>query len=131
MLEIMKSGLLAGLVINIIDVPNSIFFAAPKLEKHLNACKIVPSRAMPAYFVVLHFVLGIALVWLFEVLKSEGLSFNQSVFLSWFVIVGLNRLFGFGNVLIGILPGSAFWGFSWAFVIATYAGTWIGASWLV
>jgi hypothetical protein len=131
MSNLIISGLIAGLVINLVDVPSSIFYAAPKLAVQLNKWGIVSSKAMPPYFVILHFILGIALVWLFSSLKMQGYSFFESVFYSWLFIIGLNRLFGFGNVLIGNMPGPIFTAFSWAFCVGTYLGCLAGSFWLV
>lgn len=127
---IIKGGLVAGLLINLIDVPNSIFYAAPKLEAQLRAWSVVSSRLMPPYFILLHFVLGIALVWLASLLKNQGMASIAAAVTSWVFVVGLNRLFGFGNVLIGNMPASIFVAFSWSFLVGSLLGVLAGVRWL-
>jgi hypothetical protein len=109
---IIKGGLIAGLLINLVDVPNSIFFAAPKLETQLRAWSVVSSKLMPPHFVLLHFVLGIALVWLASLLRTQGMGPVAAAVWSWVFVIGHNRLFGFGNVLIGNMPAPIYFAFS-------------------
>jgi hypothetical protein len=120
--SILKGGLLAGLVINLVDVPNSILFGAPLLERQLAAWGVKSHPAMPPYFVALHFVLGIALVWVARKLMDAGLRRPAATLGSVTVLVGMNRLFGFGNVLIGSLGWMTFLVFSWSFIVGSTLG---------
>lgn len=122
-------GLLAGLVLNLIDVPNSIFWGAPMLAQQLSAWGVTSHPAMPPYFVALHFVLGIALVWLALLLRASGSGSIAACLKSAGVLIGLNRLFGFGNVLIGSMALNTFLVFSWSFIagsiLGCFAGIWM------
>lgn len=123
----LTAGLLAGLVINLFDVPNSIFLGAPLLNADLARWGVNSMVWMPAYMVSLHFVLGIALVWLYRQLRAAG----RTGFAAWgwstLILIGLNRLFSFGSVAIGTLSPQAFVVFSWAFVVGTSVGGGAGA----
>ncbi len=61
--RIVSSGLLAGLIVNLVDVPNSAILVSPKWMAVLGAQGITPDvPAISVFFTLLHFGYGVLMM---------------------------------------------------------------------
>ncbi len=125
--RILLGGLLAGLIINMIDVPNSIFLAGPSLQRLLKRQNAMSSRFVPPYFLGIHFALGIATVFLYAAMKPLlGAGWTTAI-VAASVLVLVQRMFTLGNVLLGQLTLQIFLSLSWSLVLGSLLGAVAGA----
>jgi hypothetical protein len=130
--RVLLGGLLAGLVINIGEfVLNGIFLAEPMKEEFLRLdLPVEPSGKTIAIWVVLTFILGIAIVYLYAMIRPRsgpGLkSALWAALIAWFFVffyVGLSYhamgLWSIGLTLIGMV-----WGL-FEYTIGALAGAWV------
>lgn len=124
--RIIIGGLLAGLIINIVDVPNSIFLAGPKLQTLLKAQHVTQSKFIPPYFITIHFVLGVALVFLYAALKPAFGGGLGTVLIATLVLLVVQRMFTLGQVFLGQLSFEVFISLSWSLLLGSFLGSLAG-----
>ena len=106
------TGLVAGAVINLIDVPNSIWLTGPALQRDLAARGAKPHPLMPPFFVAIHFVLGAFITLGYAVGVRAGTGDFGVALIAVLIPVVINRLFGYGFVLLRVFSGPVFLGLS-------------------
>ncbi|NIR42776.1 MAG: hypothetical protein GWN99_02780 [Gemmatimonadetes bacterium] len=128
--RVILGGLLAGLIIDVGETVASLIFSA-QMEEVLQALGLVmPGGGTIAVFMVLGFVMGIALVWLYAAIRPRlgagpGTAIIAGLFF-WFVGYFMPLL---GDSLMGMLPWGTtaiFW--IWGLVevcLAALAGGWV------
>jgi hypothetical protein len=98
------TALVAGLIINIVDVATTLAFAAKPWNAVLASQGIAPSPLTPPYYVFANFVGGFVLFGLYAILvKLWGEGANVALAASiaiWFV----TRLYGGGHVVMRQMP---------------------------
>jgi hypothetical protein len=128
--RILQSGLLAGLVVNLVDVPNSALLVSPAWSAALAAQGITLNGPLTgAYFTTLHFLWGVAVLALTSWLLPR-FSPGRAALVAAGTLLLVQRGFGFGAVVMGQMPLGIWLQFSWSFVLGTALGTWAGLRWL-
>jgi hypothetical protein len=125
--RVVSSGLLAGLIVNLIDVPNSAILVSPKWMAVLGAQGITPDvPAISVFFTLLHFAYGVLMMALASWLSPRFGSRARTGLLTAALLLLLNRGFGLGAVVMGQMPLSIFLQFSWSMVLGSLLGGFIG-----
>jgi hypothetical protein len=128
--RILQAGLLAGLLVNLVDVPNSAIVVSPQWTAFLAAQGVTLNGPLVGgYFTALHFVWGLVLMSLTAWLVPRFSPARAALVASGMLLL-LQRGFGFGSVVMGQMPLGIWLQFSWSFVLGTCAGTWAGLWWL-
>jgi hypothetical protein len=129
--RVLLGGLLAGLVINIGEVLfNGVLMAEPMREEFRRLNIAEPGGRTIGIFVVLTFILGIAIVYLYALIRPRlGAGVKTAIcagLIAWYFVilhVGLSfsamGLFSTGLTWIGII-----WGLV-EYAIAAVAGAWL------
>lgn len=125
--RILSSGLLAGLIVNLIDVPNSALVVSPKWMAVLASQGITPSvPAISGFYTSLHFVYGIAMMTLATWLAPKFGPRASTGLLAAALLLGVNRAFGLGAVVMGQMPLSIFLMFSASMVVGSLIAGFVG-----
>ena len=126
--HILVGGLIAGLCVNLVDVPNSALLVSPEWMRILAGQGITPSVPLiGCFFTVLHFVYGVPLVLVYAWgLPRFGTGVQAALFSALPLLV-TNRLFGLGAVVMGQMPLGIYARFSWSLVLGTLLGAIAGA----
>lgn len=128
--RIVQAGLLAGLIVNLVDVPNSALLVSPAWTAVLAQQGITINGPLTgAYFTALHFAWGLGLMALCAWLLP-GRSPGRAALLAAGTLLLFQRAFGFGAVVMGQMPLGIWLQFSWSFVLGTALGAWAGLRWL-
>lgn len=127
--RVVWTGLVAGLIVNLIDVPNSIWITGPSLRRDLAARQAVPHTLMPPYFLIIHFVLGIFITLIYAVGLRNGPGNLAIALVAVLVPVVINRLFGYGFVLLRLFSAPVFFGLSASLIMGGVLGGLFGC-WL-
>jgi hypothetical protein len=118
--RIFVAGLAAGLVVNLIDIPNSALLVAPDWTAFLSAHGVTPNvPAISAFYTTLHFAYGIAIAWSYRVLAARDGATLRTALVSSTSLLALHRAFGFGMVVMGIMPLGIYLRFSASMVIGS------------
>jgi MFS family permease len=102
--RVLTGGFIAGMIINIIDTPNGALISGPAIIEFLKAHSITPNPWVPAYFLPLHLVFGILLVWVYAAFIPKFGEGKKNAFYATLVIMVPTRLFSLGFVVMGLLP---------------------------
>jgi hypothetical protein len=125
--RILASGLLAGLIVNLIDVPNSAILVSPKWMAVLGAQGITPNvPAISVFFTLLHFGYGVLMMTLASWLAPRFGARAQTGLGTAALLLFVNRGFGLGAVVMGQMPLSIFLQFSWSMVLGSLLAGVIG-----
>jgi hypothetical protein len=128
--RLLQGGLLAGLLVNLIDVPNSALLVAPDWNRVLAAQGIVPDGpAIGAYFTAVHFVYGVLIVATYAIMRARYGGGAWTAVGATGLLLVVQRMFGFGAVVMGQMPASIWLRFSLSMVVGSVAGGLAGA-WL-
>jgi hypothetical protein len=128
--RLLPGGLLAGLLVNLVDVPNSALLVAPDWNRVLAAQGIVPSGpAIGAYFTTVHFVYGVLIVATYAMMRERYGSGAWTAVGATGLLLVVHRMFGFGAVVMGQMPASIWLRFSASMVVGSLVGGVAGA-WL-
>jgi hypothetical protein len=122
---LLRAGLLGGLLLNLIDTPWSVLVMVPRMAPFAAEHGLEASPLVGPWFLLVHilFAMGIALLHL--LLRQQRGPGPGTALLAGLLLLALNRLFGFGSVLLGAMPAGIFLGFSLSFVPATLAAAWL------
>jgi len=128
--RLLPGGLLAGLFVNLIDIPNSALLVAPDWNRVLAAQGIVPNGpAIGAYFTTVHFLYGVLLVATYAIMRDRFGSGAWTALGATGLLLVVHRMFGFGAVVMGQMPASIWLRFSLSMVAGSLIGGVAGA-WL-
>jgi hypothetical protein len=125
--RILLAGLAGGFVLNLIDTPWSILVMVPRNQAFLEAHGLVTSPLTGPWFLLNHFVFVTVIAWVYAIARNSYGKSMGTAFASGAVLLIVNRMFGFGNVLIGTIPLPVFLGFSVSFVVGTFLATFVAA----
>jgi hypothetical protein len=120
--RIWKAGFLGGLVLNLIDTPWSVLVMVPRMEAFSRAHQLEASALAGPWFLLTHFAYMLMIAWIHAQARGPGGRSYGSALLVAAAVLLVNRAFGLGNVLIGVLPLDVFLGFSLSFVAGTLLG---------
>jgi len=128
--HLLPAGLLCGLIINLVDIPNSALLVAPDWNQVLAAQGITPNGpAIGGYFTTVHFLYGVLIVFTYAVMRARfrpgaGVALGAAG-----LLLAVNRLFGFGSVVMGQMPASIWLRFSASMVLGSLLGG-VAGGWL-
>jgi hypothetical protein len=125
--RILLAGLAGGFVLNLIDTPWSILMMVPRNQVFLERHGLVTSSLTGPWFLLTHFVFVTVIAWFYAIARNRYGNGTWTAFASGAVLLVVNRMFGFGNVLIGTIPAHVFFGFSVSFVAGTLLATFVAA----
>jgi hypothetical protein len=103
-MQIIISGLIAGLVINLCDVTITVTTVAKKWNAVLQSQGLKPSPFTPPYYVSASFIAGIVLAWVFTVLSAKYGITRETALMASLLLWGTSRLYGAGHVVMGQMP---------------------------
>jgi hypothetical protein len=117
------SGLLAGLVVNAVDIPNSALLVSPAWTRFLDAHGITMNvPAVSAFYTTLHFLYGIAIVATYGVFRTKFGPGTKSALLATGLLLAVHRAFGFGMVAMGTMPLAIYLAFSASMIAGSLLG---------
>ncbi|HWN68956.1 MAG TPA: hypothetical protein VNM90_15065 [Haliangium sp.] len=126
--RLILSGLLAGLVVNLIDVPNSAIFVSPGWTRFLAEHGITMNVPLVStFYVLLHFAYGIAIVFTYGVFRRHFGAGPRTALRATLLLLGLHRAFGLGMVVMGTMPFPIYLQFSTSMLIGSILGGLLGA----
>jgi len=122
------SGLLAGLIVNAIDVPNSAALVSPAWTRFLAAHGIaLDVPVVSAFYTTLHFLYGIAIVGTYDVFRARFGPGTRTALYATGLLLAIHRAFGFGMVAMGTMPLGIYLAFSASMIAGSLLGGAIGA----
>ena len=125
--RIVWSGLLAGLIVNLIDVPNSAIVVSPKWMAVLASQGITPNvPAISAFYTLLHFGYGVAMMALATWLSRRFGARASTGLIASLLLLVVNRGFGLGAVVMGQMPLTIFLMFSSSMVVGSLVAGFVG-----
>jgi uncharacterized membrane protein YagU involved in acid resistance len=125
--RILLAGLAGGFVLNLIDTPWSILMMVPRNQVFLEAHGLVTSPLTGPWFLLTHFVFVTVIAWVYAIARNSYGKSTWTALAAGAALLIANRMFGFGNVLVGTIPLDVFWGFSASFVLGTFLATFAAA----
>jgi hypothetical protein len=126
--RLIASGLLAGLVVNLVDVPNSAIVVSPGWTRFLAEHGITMNVPLVStFYVLLHFAYGIAILFTYRVFCSHFGAGPRTALLSTLLLLGLHRAFGLGMVAMSMMPLAIYLQFSASMVVGSILGGLLGA----
>lgn len=126
--RIVLPGLVAGLCVNAIDIPNSAALVSPSWTRFLTEHGItLDVPVVSAFYTTFHFLYGIGLVFAYTIFRDRcGAGTRTAVYATLFVLA-IHRGFGFGNVVMGTMPLGIFLAFSASMTFGSLLGGVVGA----
>lgn len=124
--RVLQGGIIAGLMLNLIDLPNSALIGGPLINEFLLAHDMQPNPLVSFYFLPLHFFYGIIIVWTYACfLPQFGKGGKNALYASLLLLI-TTRCTSFGFVVIGLLPLPLFLILSCTMVLGAMLGGWMG-----
>src|SRR5688572_26450853 len=103
--RLVLSGLLAGLCVNLVDVPNSAILVSPSWSAFLAEHGITMNVPLvSAFYTSLHFAYGIALMAFYEVFAARFGRGRRTALGATAAVLAIHRFFGLGMVVMGLMP---------------------------
>ena len=124
--KVITGGFIAGMIINIIDTPNGVLISGPAIIEFLKVHGIAPNPLVPAYFLPLHIVYGIMLVWVYAAFIPKFGEGKRNAIYATLIIMVPTRLFSLGFVVMGLLPFHLFLTLSTSVIIGFFIGGIVG-----
>jgi hypothetical protein len=121
-MQIILSGLLGGLLINICDVTVTVSTVAKKWNAVLQSQGIKPSAFTPPYYVSASFIAGIILAWTITVLSAKYGMTRETALIGSLLLFAISRLYGAGHVVMGQMPLKIFSIMSFGLLLGFIAG---------
>ncbi|HEY8209231.1 MAG TPA: hypothetical protein VIG99_17195 [Myxococcaceae bacterium] len=126
--RVLPAGLLAGLVVNLVDIPNSALLVAPDWNRVLASQGVTPNGpAIGGYFTTVHFLYGVLVLLTYAIMRARFAPGAWTALGAAGLLLAVNRLFGFGAVVMGQMPASIWLRFSASMVLGTLLGGVAGA----
>jgi hypothetical protein len=125
--RILMAGLAGGVVLNVIDTLWSVLMMVPMNQRFLTDHSLTTSPLTGPWFLVTHFLFVIAIAWVYSLARGAYGAGVRTALVSAGALLLSNRLFGFGNVLIGTIPATVYFGFSASFILGTLVGSLVAA----
>jgi hypothetical protein len=117
------SGLLAGLVVNAIDIPNSALLVSPAWTRFLGAHGIAMNVPLVSgFYTTLHFLYGIAIIATYDVFRTKLGPGAKTALLATGLLLAVHRAFGFGMVAMGTMPLAIYLAFSASMIAGSLLG---------
>src|SRR4051812_37880271 len=128
--HLLPAGLLCGLIVNLVDIPNSALLVAPDWNQVLARQGITPDGpSIGGYFTTVHFLYGVLIVFTYAVMRARFRPGTWTALGAAALLLAVNRLFGFGAVVMGQMPASIWLRFSASMVLGTLLGG-LAGGWL-
>ena len=96
--------LIAGLVINAIDVAATLLFAAKPWNRVLQSQGIAPSALTPPFYITANFVGAAILVQLVRLIVGQGFTPVDAALIASLALWFVTRLYGAGHVVMRQMP---------------------------
>ena len=94
MKRLLSAGLLAGLIVNLVDVPNSAIVVSPRWIAFLAAHDIALNVPLvSAFYTTLHFLYGIGIAWAYVIAKDRWGGGTKTALASTSFLLLLHRAF--------------------------------------
>ena len=120
---VVLAGLLAGLLVNVVDIPNSAIVVSPRWTAFLAEHGITLNvPAVSAFYTLLHFAYGIALAAAYAVARGRFGAGTRTALGSTLFLLALHRAFGLGMVVMGTMPLGIYLMFSASMIVGTLLG---------
>lgn len=97
-------ALIAGLVINVGDVGCTLMFAAKAWETELRRQGLVPSNWTPPYYVLVNFLGGVVLTYVYALMVQPGVASAFTALKASLLVWFITRIYGGGHVVMGQMP---------------------------
>lgn len=124
--RVLSGGLIAGMIINIIDTPNGALISGPKITEFLTAHGITASPFVAPYFLFIHLIFGVMLVWIYAcMILTWGETHKNALYATLLILIP-TRLFSLGFTFMGLLPFSLFLTLSSSVIIGFFVGGIVG-----
>ena len=124
--RVLIGGLITGMIINIIDTPNGALISGPKITEFLTAHGITASPFVAPYFLFIHLIFGVMLVWVYaSMILNWGESHKNALFSTLLILIP-TRLFSLGFTFMGLLPVHLFLTLSSSVIVGFFVGGVIG-----
>jgi hypothetical protein len=124
--KVLSGGLITGMIINIIDTPNGALISGPKITEFLTAHSIIASSFVAPYFLFIHLIFGVLLVWVYANMISNWGETHKNALYATLLILIPTRLFSLGFTFMGLLPISLFITLSTSVIIGFFVGGIVG-----
>ena len=124
--KVLVGGFITGMLLNIIDAPNSALIAGPKINEFLLAHSITPNPLVPAYFFPFHILYGIMIVWTYASYIPKYGHGKKNAFYATLLLLMTTRFMVLGFVVMGLLPLKIFLILSITMVIGSIVGGLVG-----
>jgi hypothetical protein len=121
-MQIILSGLLGGLFINICDVTVTVTTVAKKWNAVLESQGLKPSPFTPPYYVSASFIAGVILAWTITVISAKYGMTRQTSLMASLLLFTISRLYGAGHVVMGQMPIKIFSIMSFGLLLGFIAG---------
>ncbi len=127
--RIVVSGLVAGLCVNVVDIPNSALLVSPGWSAFLAGHGIVMNVPLvSAFYATLHFAYGVALMAFYEVFAARFGRGRRTALLVTAAVLAVHRSFGLGMVVMGTMPLVIYLQFSASMILGSLLGGVLGAA---
>ena len=127
--RIVLSGLLAGLCVNVVDIPNSALLVSPAWSAFLAEHGIVMNVPLVSvFYTTLHFAYGVALMAFYEVFAPSFGRGLRTALLVTAAVLAVHRFFGLGMVVMGTMPLVIYLQFSASMILGSLLGGVLGAA---
>jgi hypothetical protein len=126
--RVLLPGLLAGLCVNAIDIPNSAALVSPSWTRFLTDHGItLDVPVVSAFYTTFHFLYGVGLVFAYAIFRDRYGAGTRTALYSTLFVLAIHRGFGFGNVVMGTMPLGIYLAFSASMTLGSLLGGVLGA----
>ncbi len=128
--RVILGGLLAGLVINVVEYVLNVYVLAERGNAALEKLGLSPPGPQQiTWFVVTGFLIGIVLVFAYAAIRPRFGASAKTALIAGAIVWLVSLFYGVGNLIVGIMPSDlALIGFIVSLVeleIAAIAGAWL------
>jgi hypothetical protein len=121
--RLVGAGLLAGLIVNAIDIPNSAALVSPAWTRFLAEHGIAMNVPLVSvFYTTLHFLYGIAIVATYALFRARLGAGTRTALCASGLLVAVHRGFGAGMVAMGTMPLAIYLAFSTSMIAGSLIG---------